>query len=316
MFDGKALGESIVAHVRGYVDSVFKRLEDRIASLPTPEKGEPGEKGDPGINGKDGAPGERGPQGERGEAGIPGERGEPGVQGEQGPQGAPGEKGLQGDRGEQGAQGERGEKGEPGETGPQGERGEKGDPGESIKGDPGRDGKDGRDGIDGRDAASIEPIASIDEAKSYAKGTWAKHKGGLWLARSQTDGMIGWDCVVDGIADAFVEPTEDLRVIGFDLRLSSGKSAGAVLHLPVLLDRGIFKAGENYEQGDVATWDGSMWIAQKATQDKPGTSDAWRLSVKRGRDGRDGLRGEKGERGVEGRPGKDLTQTGHDGSKW
>ncbi len=46
--------------------------------------------------------------------------------------------------------------------------------------------------------------------------------------------------------------------------------------------------GVNLDQGDGATWDGSFWIAQKQTQDKPGTSDAWRLAVKKGRDGKDG----------------------------
>jgi hypothetical protein len=57
--------------------------------------------------------------------------------------------------------------------------------------------------------------------------------------------------------------------------------------LPVVLDRGVFKEGNEYKSGDGVTWGGSFWIAQKDTADKPGT-DAWRLAVKKGRDGKDG----------------------------
>ncbi len=57
--------------------------------------------------------------------------------------------------------------------------------------------------------------------------------------------------------------------------------------MPVILDAGVFRRGNDYEKGDSVTWDGSTWIAQKDTSDKPGESDAWRLSTKRGRDGKD-----------------------------
>lgn len=58
--------------------------------------------------------------------------------------------------------------------------------------------------------------------------------------------------------------------------------------LPVVIDRGVFKEGTEYEFGDAVSFGGSLWIAQKSTTDRPGTSDAWRLSVKKGRDGKDG----------------------------
>ena len=48
----------------------------------------------------------------------------------------------------------------------------------------------------------------------------------------------------------------------------------------------------------------------------PEESAHWRLFVKRGRDGKDGEKGEKGDTGKAGRNGRDLTQLGHDGSKW
>jgi hypothetical protein len=64
------------------------------------------------------------------------------------------------------------------------------------------------------------------------------------------------------------------------------------LLLPVIIDRGIFKDGSEYKHFDSVTFGGSLFIAQKdAPQGKPGASDDWRLSVKRGRDGKDGLNG-------------------------
>lgn len=101
------------------------------------------------------------------------------------------------------------------------------------------------------------------------------------------------------------------------LRFSQGERIKEFpLTLPIPLDRGQFKSGEDYVRGDATTYGGSLWIAQKSTADKPGTSDAWRLAVKCGRDGKNGKDGERGERGMEGRPGKDLTQLGLDGAKW
>lgn len=74
--------------------------------------------------------------------------------------------------------------------------------------------------------------------------------------------------------------------------------------LPVQLDRGVWKDGA-YLKGDGVTWGGSFWIAQEDTADKPETSKAWRLAVKRGRDGKDGKTGPKGDTGPQGPSGVD-----------
>lgn len=86
--------------------------------------------------------------------------------------------------------------------------------------------------------------------------------------------------------------------------------------LPIVLDRGVFHAERSYEAGDGVTWAGSFWIAQKATQQKPGEGDGWRLAVKRGRDGKDGQKGERGLEGPKGRDGRDLTQMDFSGQKY
>lgn len=50
---------------------------------------------------------------------------------------------------------------------------------------------------------------------------------------------------------------------------------------------GVWQRSGEYERGNLATHDGSMWHAVKTTRDEPGTSDAWQLAVKAGRNGRD-----------------------------
>lgn len=50
--------------------------------------------------------------------------------------------------------------------------------------------------------------------------------------------------------------------------------------------REVWKEGE-YEKGDAATYGGSLWIAKEDTNEVPGTSKAWQLAVKKGRDGKD-----------------------------
>lgn len=45
---------------------------------------------------------------------------------------------------------------------------------------------------------------------------------------------------------------------------------------------GTWKQGVAYGRGTAITDKGSMWLAQRATTDRPGTSDAWKLVVKSG----------------------------------
>lgn len=55
---------------------------------------------------------------------------------------------------------------------------------------------------------------------------------------------------------------------------------------------GTYQAGKSYRPGSAVTWSGSLWIALRATDAKPGeaheASRAWRLAVKKGTDGKDG----------------------------
>lgn len=85
---------------------------------------------------------------------------------------------------------------------------------------------------------------------------------------------------------------DDLDVVhdgarGFTFRFARGDQVKEFpFSLPVVLDKGVYKAGEDYEPGDGVTYGGSFWIAQEKTQEKPDSGKGWRLAVKRGRDGK------------------------------
>jgi hypothetical protein len=320
VFDAKAFGAAVGAQIKAGVAAavgpVLERmaaLEERLRVLPVPKDGRDG------INGKDGAPGVAGKDGAAGvdgKDGAPGAPGEPGAAGKDGAHGkdgAPGQKGDQGPEGKPGRDGIDGKDGKDGAAGAAGEPGQKG-----ADGRDGRDGKDGRDGINGKDAADILPLPAIDPAKAYPLGTWAKHAGGLWVARRATDGMDGWDCVVSGVSALDVQMGADMRTLSLQISTSDGKTVSKAFTVPTMVYRGIWRDGEDYARGDTATRGGSLWVltAEKSAG-QPGTDNSgWQLAVKKGTDGRDGLKGEKGERGGEGKAGRDLTQMTLDGRRF
>jgi hypothetical protein len=313
--DVQALATRMIAAVKSHVSAaiapILTRLEDFDARLKAVPAGPRGEVGEPGPRGEVGAVGTQGPAGERGADGAPGAPGEPGPPG---PPGQPGENGPAGERGEPGPRGEAGERGDVGargEVGPEPDL----DPlrravreeiavrfealvdkiPEPKDGKDGRDGADGRDGDPGRDAAELDILPSIDEAKSYRRGQWASHNGGLIRASRATDPVVdgalleaGWVVMVEGKAcPTIFTQGEDPREITCTEMLTSGVKAVTTFRVPMVIDKGVWREGP-HEAGDHVSWDGSGWIAQRATTDKPGTSDAWRLSTKRGRDGKDG----------------------------
>lgn len=72
------------------------------------------------------------------------------------------------------------------------------------------------------------------------------------------------------------------------LRFTMGAQVKQVeVVLPVPIDRGIWDQDMGYERGDTVSFGGSLWIAQvKSRGQTPGTSPAFRLAAKKGRDGR------------------------------
>jgi hypothetical protein len=155
-----------------------------------------------------------------------------------------------------------------------------------------------KDGEPGRDALQLEILPEISPEKAYARGTYAKHLGGLWRSFERTTGMKGWECVVEGVGSAVVEQSGER---GFELALvlSSGAEIRKKLELPVMIYRGVFSPGD-YVPGDTVTWGGSLWHCDEPTTDKPGEvgSKGWTLAAKRGRDGKNGTNGKDLTKGV------------------
>ena len=147
--------------------------------------------------------------------------------------------------------------------------------------------EDGEPGEDGKDALQIEIMPHIDAEKSYPRGTYAIHHGGLWRSFQKTTGMNGWECLVDGISDIDITQAEDRQFTVTAVK-SSGEKTEKTFSVPVMIYRDIFKDGVKYYPGDSVTWGGSVWYCHQETGDKPGEfgSKGWKLAVKRGRDAR------------------------------
>lgn len=140
---------------------------------------------------------------------------------------------------------------------------------------------------DGRDALHLEIQPFIDEGKSYTRGSYATHNGGLWRAYEKTHGMRGWECIVDGVSDVDISMNGQRNFI-VTVNRASGASEKKSFDIPTMVYRGVFKSGDEYLPGDTVTWGGSLWHCDEQTQDKPGEtgSKGWTLAAKRGRDGR------------------------------
>ncbi len=193
---------------------------------------------------------------------------------------------------------------------------------ESIPpGKPGENGKDGKDAepfhpdtlrlvvrdeaeralsaipkpVDGRDALDLEILSSIDESKSYSRGTFASHNGGFVRAIRQTDpitnGLVeaGWAIIVEGVSAVVVSQLADLRSFSIGVMLTSGIMSVSEFSMPVQLYKGVWLDSKEYSAGDTVTQQGSQWHCNvENCKSKPGTNPQdWTLSTKRGADGKD-----------------------------
>lgn len=189
---------------------------------------------------------------------------------------------------------------------PAGKDGADGAPGE--RGADGKDGADGRDGVDGKDGADGTPGRDGIDGKDGVGLADAviDHKGALVLTMSDgrtkelgvvigkngADGAPGKDGR-DGFSleDFDAEVMDDGRTVR--LKFDKGDYAYSVeLGFPVMIYRGVYEAGREYERGDTVTWGGSLWHCDaKSTTAKPDSSEKhWTLAAKKGRDGREPAR--------------------------
>lgn len=170
-----------------------------------------------------------------------------------------------------------------------GKDGEKGADGQN--GIDGQAGADGQNGIDGRDALQLDILPEIVATKSYPRGTYAQHDGGVFKASRTTDPIAGiephragWDVVLRGVSGVEVEQLND-STLAIKTKMTGGTDHVAKFSIPVMVYKGVWTSGE-YQKGETVTWGGSVWHCNEATDTKPGEGGAWTLAVKRGRDGK------------------------------
>lgn len=185
----------------------------------------------------------------------------------------------------------------------------------------GSPGKDGAPGADGKSLAleDVRPLIDAEVERTMTAAV-ARAVAALPPPPAGRDGRDGLNGVQgekgvdgkDGRDGADGLGFDDLSVEhdgerGFTVKFQQGDRVKSFsFTLPIVLDRGVYKEGQDYQRGDGATFAGSFWIAQAETKSKPDAGDGtWRLAVKRGRDGRDGAPGERGEKGAKGEPGLD-----------
>jgi hypothetical protein len=66
------------------------------------------------------------------------------------------------------------------------------------------------------------------------------------------------------------------RLRGLDARIDSMQTNLADCY------QGVWREGSEYQRGQLLTHGGGLWLVMRDTSDRPGTSDAIRLIVKRG----------------------------------
>ncbi len=150
--------------------------------------------------------------------------------------------------------------------------------------------------------ADVEPV--IEQVVARAVAALPAPKDGIGLAGALIDrtGSLKMTLSDGTLADlGRVEGKDGEPGLGFDdmevvydgermfaLEFARGDQVKTyTFALPMMIDRGVYRAGQAYQKGDCVSYGGSLWIAQADTETKPdGADSGWRLSVKRGRDGR------------------------------
>lgn len=182
-----------------------------------------------------------------------------------------------------------------------GDKGEQGD-----MGAPGGAGKDGKDGVN-LAGALIDKSGSLVLTLSNGE----VRNVGLVVGQDGNPGAPG----IDGAPGADGAPGlgfDDMEVIydglrNFTFRMKRGEAVKDwSFNVPFPLYARAWKDGNEYKEGDLATWDGSLWHCDIDEPGKPGTpGGGWTLAIKRGQDGK---HGKDGDKGLPGRDGKDALE--------
>ena len=142
-------------------------------------------------------------------------------------------------------------------------------PAQGPKGETGEKGEAGKDGAPGRDGEAGKPG---DRGAEGARGIDGRD------GRDGKDGIASRD-EITALVEAEVEKRLEVEVVK--------RIEAAIAALPIVTYKGVYAPDKTYVPGNLTTFGGDVWHANEVTTDKPGTSKAWTLAVKKGRDGRE-----------------------------
>lgn len=156
------------------------------------------------------------------------------------------------------------------------------------------------DPIPGKDGTSVDP----EQVRAMVKGEVAQAI--LALPKEKTADLEAIKLMVDlavthylasmpsppagkdglSVKDFRAELLADERTLRFSLAGGDEAQVSEVV-LPMVISRDAYESGKEYVRGDSVAWDGSWWVAKRATSAVPGTGDSWKLMAQRGRNGKD-----------------------------
>jgi hypothetical protein len=159
-----------------------------------------------------------------------------------------------------------------------------------VRGEPGKPGDPGV-GKPGRDALELGVQVGLDESRSYPANSCFAYRGGTVLSVRVTDPIdgvddiakAGWRVLLDGVAEETEEALDDGRFVERTTVYTSGRRFARRETTSTMIYRGVHAAERLYKKGDLVTWNGSLWHAERPTKSKP-PSDDWKLVAKAGRD--------------------------------
>lgn len=93
--------------------------------------------------------------------------------------------------------------------------------------------------------------------------------------------LAAWEKVAEALGDKFTQAAEAHnrlleRVKRLEAELSEARAKSLTNY------EGVWRDNNLYQRGVFVTHRGSLWHAESTTDEKPGTSPAWRLAVKSG----------------------------------
>jgi hypothetical protein len=130
------------------------------------------------------------------------------------------------------------------------------------------------------DVAPPEFVARSAKVEKAIEHAWSAFDGHKWSERAVPFTRAQQEKFKASLVSLTLETIEQAETIRALTKRVSDLEYKQVRYL------GVWAEGKVYGEHSMCTDHGSMWYAQRATCQRPGTNDDWVLAVKKGRDGK------------------------------